>query len=117
MVLFRKLNCPSAYTHILVGIKDPVLQLQAFQCLCLALPDVHQNLLARVLRFLKKAADQEEVSLMGADNLSVVFGPTLLSPPKSLATDVASIMEQTSCVAFLLEYSADLFIVPNGIEN
>ncbi|KAI9323322.1 Rho GTPase activation protein [Dichotomocladium elegans] len=57
-------------------------RIQAFQDLIKRLPIPHQHLLLYLLDLLSLFASHEDENRMGATNLAVVFGPTILRHPK-----------------------------------
>ena len=63
------------------SLKETAVQLKALSLLVMMLPQTHQIVLRKLLKFLADIAANEEINKMGVSNLAVVFAPTLFIAP------------------------------------
>ncbi|CAO1635151.1 unnamed protein product [Sympodiomycopsis kandeliae] len=76
------------------------------------LPPINQVTLKTIITHLAKVADHSDTNLMHAKNLSVVFGPVLLSDSSSEShetTSLAAAMEEDNVCEILITYAKDIF--------
>ncbi|KAJ8004779.1 hypothetical protein DPEC_G00139860 [Dallia pectoralis] len=66
-------------------IPDPESRLEAIHEGLLQLPPAHYETLRYLMRHLKKVTMFEKENFMNAENLGIVFGPTLMQPPEQNA--------------------------------
>lgn len=72
------------------------------------LPPINHTLIAIIMRHLKRIADMSEENQMSAKNLSIIFGPTLLSSSnKSLA--IVDNIHQARAVELMITWANQIF--------
>ncbi|XP_013003004.2 GEM-interacting protein isoform X3 [Cavia porcellus] len=90
--------------------------IRSLKTLLAQLPDSNYNTLRHLVAHLFRVATQFEENKMSANNLGIVFGPTLLRPPDGLrapgASPVACLLDsghQAQLVEFLIEHYEQIF--------
>lgn len=73
------------------------------------LPQINQETLKLIVGHLAKVAAHSEKNKMNANNLSIVFGPLLLSQADHETTSIAAAMEEDRVTEDLILYAADIF--------
>ncbi|KAI5106123.1 beta-chimaerin [Silurus meridionalis] len=91
-------------------INDPDTRLEAIHDGLLQLPPAHYETLRYLMTHLKRVTMYEKENLMNAENLGIVFGPTLMQPPdqNTLAT-LNDMRHQKLIVQLLIEHEDILF--------
>lgn len=86
---------------------DPVLIVDLREIIDL-LPPINQNLIAIIMRHLKRVSDMSDENQMSATNLSIIFGPTLLNADnKSLA--IVDNIHQARVVELMITWADQIF--------
>lgn len=86
---------------------DPMLIVELREIIEL-LPPINQDLVAIIMRHLKKVSDMVDENQMSATNLSIIFGPTLLSANnKSLA--IVDNVHQARVVELMILWADQIF--------
>ncbi|XP_047122384.1 rho GTPase-activating protein 45 isoform X1 [Hydra vulgaris] len=83
------------------------------------LPSANYFTVEKLIRHLKRVADRSDDNQMGAANLSIVFGPTLLRPEGD-SSSLAAVMDmghQTKAVELLILNTSIFGIVNSSINN
>ncbi|PWN44996.1 RhoGAP-domain-containing protein [Ceraceosorus guamensis] len=73
------------------------------------LPPINQAVLKAITLHLAKVADRSDVNKMNASNLSVVFGPVLLSEADHETTSLAAAMEEDRVMEDMIIWSKEIF--------
>ncbi|KAK2855039.1 hypothetical protein Q7C36_006908 [Tachysurus vachellii] len=91
-------------------INDPDTRLEAIHDGLLQLPPAHYETLRYLMTHLKRVTMYEKDNLMNAENLGIVFGPTLMQPPdqNTLAT-LNDMRHQKLIIQLLIEHEDILF--------
>ncbi|XP_053483845.1 beta-chimaerin isoform X3 [Ictalurus punctatus] len=91
-------------------MNDPDTRLEAIHDGLLQLPPAHYETLRYLMTHLKRVTVYEKDNLMSAENLGIVFGPTLMQPPdqNTLAT-LNDMRHQKMIVQLLIEHEDILF--------
>ncbi|XP_069814828.1 beta-chimaerin isoform X3 [Dendropsophus ebraccatus] len=91
-------------------ISNPDETLEAIHEALMLLPPAHFETLRYLMIHLKKVTQNEKENLMGAENLSIVFGPTLMRPPEENAmTSLNDMRHQKQVVQLLIQNEDVLF--------
>ncbi|KAL4646906.1 beta-chimaerin-like [Arapaima gigas] len=101
-----------AYLKFIQAAEAPSVdgRLEAFRQGLLLLPPAHHETLRYLLLHLKRVTTFEKDNFMGAENLAIVFGPTLMQPPSEDALQTLSdTQHQKSVVRLLIEHEHALF--------
>jgi len=89
---------------------DPNAKIPSFKELVSQLDPISQNSLSCLCKHLKVVTAKEDINKMGYDNVSIVFGPTVMRPK---VEDMNTMMDNNAkfqVVSLLVEFSADLFV-------
>ncbi|XP_040208865.1 beta-chimaerin [Rana temporaria] len=113
---FRDLPIPvityDSYSKFIEAAKisNPDERLEAVHELLMLLPPAHYETLRYLMIHLKKVTQNEKDNLMGAENLGIVFGPTLMRPPEENAlTSLNDMRHQKQIVQILIQNEDVLF--------
>ncbi|TNN03001.1 hypothetical protein fugu_000030 [Takifugu bimaculatus] len=101
-----------AYPRFIDAAKltDPEKKLEAFRESLALLPPSHSETLKYLMAHLKRVAENEKFNLMNAENLAIVFGPTLMRAPNmDAATALNDIRYQRQVVEVLIKNEDVLF--------
>ncbi|XP_008326522.1 N-chimaerin isoform X3 [Cynoglossus semilaevis] len=101
-----------AYPRFIEAAKvtDPEKKLEAFREALSLLPPSHSETLRYLMGHLKRVTLNEKFNLMNAENLAIVFGPTLLrSPDADAITALNDIRYQRQVVEMLIKKEDVLF--------
>ncbi|XP_056375868.1 beta-chimaerin isoform X5 [Hyla sarda] len=91
-------------------ISNPDERLEAIHEALMLLPPAHFETLRYLMIHLKKVTQNEKDNLMGAENLGIVFGPTLMRPPEENAmTSLNDMRHQKQVVQILIQNEDVLF--------
>uniref|UniRef100_A0A8B9L0Y6 Chimerin 2 n=1 Tax=Astyanax mexicanus TaxID=7994 RepID=A0A8B9L0Y6_ASTMX len=91
-------------------INDPDARLEAVHDGLLQLPPAHYETLRYLMSHLKKVTMYEKDNLMSAENLGIVFGPTLMQPPdQNTLASLNDMRHQKLIVQLLIEHEDILF--------
>ncbi|XP_010882850.1 beta-chimaerin isoform X1 [Esox lucius] len=91
-------------------IPNPDARLEAIHEGLLQLPPAHYETLRYLMRHLKKVTMFEKENFMNAENLGIVFGPTLMQPPEQNALATLNDMRhQKLIIQLLIEHEDVLF--------
>ncbi|CAJ0960409.1 unnamed protein product [Ranitomeya imitator] len=91
-------------------ISNPDERLEAIHESLMLLPPAHFETLRYLMIHLKKVTQNEKENLMGAENLGIVFGPTLMRPPEENAmTSLNDMRHQKQVVQLLIQNEDVLF--------
>ncbi|KPP60843.1 hypothetical protein Z043_121121 [Scleropages formosus] len=86
------------------------IRLEAVRQGLLLLPPAHRETLRYLLTHLKRVTMFEKDNFMNAENLGIVFGPTLMQPPNENALETLNDMQyQKVIVQLLIEHENTLF--------
>nr|XP_032821568.1 beta-chimaerin-like [Petromyzon marinus] len=113
---FRELPTPlvtyQAYPHFVEAAKvsDPAERLEQLRRALQTLPPAHYDTLHCLMAHLHRVSQQEKHNLMSSENLSIVFGPTLMRPHEQdvLAT-LNGMRHQRLLVELLIRHVQELF--------
>ncbi|XP_063308398.1 beta-chimaerin [Pelobates fuscus] len=113
---FRDLPIPvityDSYSKFIEASKivNPDERLEAVHEALMLLPPAHYETLRFLMIHLKKVTQNEKDNLMCAENLGIVFGPTLMRPPEENAfTSLNDMRYQKSIVQILIQHEDVLF--------
>ncbi|XP_075442972.1 LOW QUALITY PROTEIN: beta-chimaerin [Ascaphus truei] len=113
---FRDLPIPAitydSYSKFIEAAKisNPDERLEAVHEALLLLPPAHFETLRFLMIHLKKVTQNDKENLMGAENLGIVFGPTLMRPPEENAlTSLNDMRHQKQIVQILIQNEDVLF--------
>ncbi|XP_072268572.1 beta-chimaerin isoform X2 [Pyxicephalus adspersus] len=113
---FRDLPIPvityDSYSKFIEAAKisNPDERLEAIHEALMLLPPAHYETLRYLMIHLKKVTQNEKDNLMGAENLGIVFGPTLMRPPEENAlTSLNDMRHQKQIVQILIQNEDVLF--------
>uniref|UniRef100_A0A8C4TE29 Beta-chimaerin n=1 Tax=Erpetoichthys calabaricus TaxID=27687 RepID=A0A8C4TE29_ERPCA len=113
---FRELPIPvityDAYPKFIEAAKitNPESRLEAINEALLLLPPAHYETLRYLMTHLKKVTTNEKDNFMNAENLGIVFGPTLMRPPdQNTLTTLNDMRYQKLIVQLLIENEDVLF--------
>ncbi|CAG09973.1 unnamed protein product, partial [Tetraodon nigroviridis] len=101
-----------AYPRFIEASKltDPEKKLEAFRESLALLPPSHRETLKYLMAHLHRVAENEKFNLMNAENLAIVFGPTLMRAPNMDAvTALNDIRHQRQVVEVLIKNEGVLF--------
>ncbi|XP_008397233.1 N-chimaerin [Poecilia reticulata] len=101
-----------AYPRFIEATKltDPEKKLEAFREALALLPPSHKETLKYLMAHLKRVTQNEKFNLMSAENLGIVFGPTLMRAPNQDAmTALNDIRYQRQVVEVLIKNEDVLF--------
>lgn len=101
-----------AYPRFIEAAKltDPEKKLEAFREALALLPSSHSETLKYLMAHLKRVTQNEKYNLMNAENLAIVFGPTLMRAPNLDAiTALNDIRYQRQVVEVLIKNEDVLF--------
>uniref|UniRef100_A0A3B4YVT9 Chimerin 1 n=1 Tax=Stegastes partitus TaxID=144197 RepID=A0A3B4YVT9_9TELE len=101
-----------AYPRFIEAAKltDPEKKLEAFREALALLPPSHSETLKYLMAHLKRVTQNEKFNLMNAENLGIVFGPTLMRAPNLDAiTALNDIRYQRQVVEVLIKNEGALF--------
>ncbi|XP_028291148.1 N-chimaerin isoform X2 [Gouania willdenowi] len=101
-----------AYPRFIEAAKltDPEKKLKAFREALALLPQSHNETLKYLMAHLKRVTQNEKFNLMNAENLAIVFGPTLMRAPDNNAiTALNDIRYQRQVVEVLIKNEDALF--------
>ncbi|CAM9292773.1 unnamed protein product [Lampetra planeri] len=101
-----------AYPRFIEAAKltDPEKKLEAFREAIGLLPPSHSETLQYLMAHLKRVAQNEKFNLMNAENLAIVFGPTLMrAPDLDAMTALNDIRHQRQVVEVLIKNGDVLF--------
>ncbi|XP_078118925.1 N-chimaerin isoform X2 [Sander vitreus] len=91
-------------------LTDPEKKLEAFREALALLPPSHSETLKYLMAHLKRVTQNEKFNLMNAENLAIVFGPTLMRAPNLDAiTALNDIRYQRQVVEVLIKNEDTLF--------
>uniref|UniRef100_A0A7N9AQH0 Beta-chimaerin n=1 Tax=Mastacembelus armatus TaxID=205130 RepID=A0A7N9AQH0_9TELE len=91
-------------------IPNPESRLEAIHEGLLQLPPAHYETLRYLMAHLKRVTMFEKDNLMNAENLGIVFGPTLMQPPEQNAlTTLNDMRQQKLVVQLMIEHEDVLF--------
>nr|XP_020468366.1 beta-chimaerin-like isoform X3 [Monopterus albus] len=91
-------------------IPNPESRLEAIHEALLQLPPAHYETLRYLMAHLKRVTMFEKDNLMNAENLGIVFGPTLMQPPEQNAlTTLNDMRQQKLVVQLMIEHEDVLF--------
>uniref|UniRef100_A0A3B5Q7P2 Chimerin 1 n=1 Tax=Xiphophorus maculatus TaxID=8083 RepID=A0A3B5Q7P2_XIPMA len=91
-------------------LTDPEKKLEAFREALALLPPSHKETLKYLMAHLKRVTQNEKFNLMSAENLGIVFGPTLMRAPNQDAmTALNDIRYQRQVVEVLIKNEDVLF--------
>ncbi|XP_034740981.1 N-chimaerin isoform X2 [Etheostoma cragini] len=91
-------------------LTDPEKKLEAFREALALLPSSHSETLKYLMAHLKRVTQNEKFNLMNAENLAIVFGPTLMRGPNLDAmTALNDIRYQRQVVEVLIKNEDTLF--------
>lgn len=80
------------------------------------LPPINRELVGLIMRHLKRVSDMSGVNQMSARNLSIIFGPTLLTASdKSLA--IADNIHQARVVELMIQWADQIFPLYTNYES
>ncbi|EGD80216.1 hypothetical protein PTSG_10895 [Salpingoeca rosetta] len=79
---------------------DDTARHQALSAVLQKLPQDNYRLLDSLIRHLKKVAAEEEANRMGIQNLSLVFGPSIMKSPRGVVNDMSDHGQQILVRAF-----------------
>lgn len=102
----------NVYSKFILGaqITDPDSRLEAIHEGLLQLPPAHYETLRYVMTHLKRVTMHEKDNYMNAENLGIVFGPTLMRPPdQNTLTTLNDMRYQKLIVQLLIEHEDILF--------
>ncbi|XP_076826850.1 beta-chimaerin [Brachyhypopomus gauderio] len=100
------------YSKFILAAKmaDPDSRLEAVHDGLLQLPPAHYETLRYLISHLKRVTMFEKDNLMNAENLGIVFGPTLMQPPdQDTLTSLSCMRLQKLIVQLLIEHEDILF--------
>ncbi|KAG2464770.1 CHIO protein, partial [Polypterus senegalus] len=113
---FRELPIPvityDGYPKFIEAAKitNPESRLEAINEALLLLPPAHYETLKYLMTHLKKVTTNEKDNFMNAENLGIVFGPTLMRPPdQNTLTTLNDMRYQKLIVQLLIENEDVLF--------
>ncbi|XP_017278246.1 N-chimaerin isoform X2 [Kryptolebias marmoratus] len=101
-----------AYPRFIEAAKltDPEKKLEAFREALTLLPASHKETLKYLMAHLKRVTQNEKFNLMNAENLGIIFGPTLMRAPNQDAmTALNDIRYQRQVVEVLIKNEEGLF--------
>ncbi|XP_061827581.2 N-chimaerin [Nerophis lumbriciformis] len=101
-----------AYPRFMEAAKlaDPEKKLEAFREALALLPQPHNETLKYLMAHLKRVTQHEKFNLMNAENLAIVFGPTLMRTPNLDAMSALNdIRYQRQVVEVLIKHVDALF--------
>lgn len=101
-----------AYPRFIEAAKltDPEKKLEAFREALVLLPPPHVETLKYLMAHLKRVTQNEKFNLMNAENLAIIFGPTLMRAPDTDAiTALNDIRYQRQVVEVLIKNEDVLF--------
>ncbi|XP_034417834.1 N-chimaerin isoform X3 [Cyclopterus lumpus] len=101
-----------AYPRFIEAAKltDPEKKLEAFSEALALLPSSHSETLKYLMAHLKRVTQNEKFNLMNAENLAIIFGPTLMRAPNLDAmTSLNDIRHQRQVVEVLIKNEDVLF--------
>ncbi|XP_068184590.1 N-chimaerin isoform X2 [Antennarius striatus] len=101
-----------AYPRLIEAAKitDPEKKLEAFREALALLPPSHKETLSYLMAHLKRVTQNEKFNLMNAENLAIIFGPTLMHAPNMDAiTALNDIRYQRQVVEVLIKNEDVLF--------
>ncbi|XP_034417833.1 N-chimaerin isoform X2 [Cyclopterus lumpus] len=91
-------------------LTDPEKKLEAFSEALALLPSSHSETLKYLMAHLKRVTQNEKFNLMNAENLAIIFGPTLMRAPNLDAmTSLNDIRHQRQVVEVLIKNEDVLF--------
>ncbi|OCT74128.1 hypothetical protein XELAEV_18033094mg [Xenopus laevis] len=111
---FRDLPIPvityDTYSKFMEASKIPSAdeRLEAVHDALMLLPPAHYETLRFLMIHLKKVALNEKENLMGAENLGIVFGPTLMRPPEENPLNSLNDMRHQKQIVQLLILNEDV---------
>uniref|UniRef100_A0A3B3VQM5 Chimerin 2 n=1 Tax=Poecilia latipinna TaxID=48699 RepID=A0A3B3VQM5_9TELE len=92
------------------GLPNAESRLEAIHEGLLQLPPAHYETLRYLMAHLKRVTTFEKYNLMNAENLGIVFGPTLMQPPEQNAlTTLNDMRQQKLVVQLMIEHEDVLF--------
>ncbi|KZT66363.1 RhoGAP-domain-containing protein [Daedalea quercina L-15889] len=90
------------------GIRDPEVKSEAFMSCILELPREHYFTARHLLLHLHRVSERSDRNLMNAQNLGVVFGPTLMRS-REMMSEFADMGGKATCVQWLVENASIIF--------
>ncbi|GIY40067.1 rho GTPase-activating protein 18 [Caerostris extrusa] len=97
-------------------------QINTLNLLVLALPDCHRELLQKLLYFLAKVVEEEDVNRMSIGNVAMIVAPNLFPPPRlkkgnhkqnDIAAEVTVAAMSSKVTQLLIKYGNFLGAVSN----
>ncbi|XP_065185428.1 rho GTPase-activating protein 18-like isoform X1 [Sycon ciliatum] len=99
------------------NLKSRKLQLKAFNLLLILIPDVHREVLKRLLELFNKVIDHEERNKMGVNNVAMIVAPNLFCKLEQMTgnaeAEVRFAAGSSHAVRFLITFAPILFAVPS----
>lgn len=80
------------------------------------LPPINRQLVAIIMRHLKRVADMSETNQMSSKNLSIIFGPTLLSASDK-STAIVDSIHQARVVELMITWAGQIFPTYTNYES
>ncbi|XP_046854269.1 arf-GAP with Rho-GAP domain, ANK repeat and PH domain-containing protein 1-like isoform X2 [Xenia sp. Carnegie-2017] len=120
---FRELPDPlmteDAYAHFITASLSPVHEkkLRMYKDSLGRLPEVNRTTLKSVINHLVRVCARKEQNLMKLENVSLIFGPTLMSNEEMGSMDSATINQEFAVIADLITYYEWLFDVSHTERN
>lgn len=74
-----------------------------------ALPPVNWRILALIMRHLRRVADMAEENQMSAKNLSIIFGPTLMSSSNRSSVAIVDNIHQARAIELMITWADQMF--------
>ncbi|XP_033639665.1 rho GTPase-activating protein 15-like isoform X2 [Asterias rubens] len=112
---FRELPEPlltfDGYDKYIMAMKIPdhKSKLRAFQEVTSSLPRIHVETMKVLFRHLDRVVQNKDKNRMLAQNLAIVFGPTLMWPRKESFNVALSMVYQNQCIEFIINEHMQLF--------
>lgn len=88
---------------------DPNVMINEFKHITRLLPKLNHDIVSTILRHLRRVADMADENQMSCKNLSIIFGPTLLSPPHNKALAIADNIHQARVVELMIKWAYQIF--------
>ncbi|KAH9839288.1 RhoGAP-domain-containing protein [Rhodofomes roseus] len=97
------------------GIRDPEMRSEAFISCVVELPKEHYYTARHLLLHLHRVSECSDRNLMNAQNLGVVFGPTLMRS-REMVSEFADMGGKATCVQWLVENAPIVFEHPISFD-
>ncbi|KAF9400517.1 hypothetical protein BGX21_004106 [Mortierella sp. AD011] len=98
-----------------VGLPENETKAQIFRGLMERMPLAHYRTLKFLLEHLNRVTSCDDVNLMNAKNLSVVFGPTLMRSPDP-SKEIMDMTSKNMTIEYFINHTSELFIRPEHLS-